>query len=72
MKKLIGAPMVVRSMSLETALTHTVSPTRDREVIRVDFTNDPLGIASALRRAFAAAANDRSDHDFEKLLSDLN
>ncbi len=72
MKKLIGPPMVVRSMRFETALTQSASLARDREVIRVDFDNDSLGIAAALRRAFAAAANDRSDHDFEKLLSELN
>ena len=45
---------------------------RDREPIIVDFPCDHLGIAAALRRAFAAAANDRSDHDFEELLSQLN
>ena len=44
----------------------------DRELIRVHFAQDKLGIAAALRQAFAAAAHDRSAHDFEKLLSELH
>lgn len=45
---------------------------RDREVILVDFACDRMGIAAALRQAFAEAANDRCDHDFEELLRKLN
>ena len=45
---------------------------RDREIIRVDFADDRIGITAALRRAFAEAATDRSTHDFEQLLSELN
>lgn len=48
------------------------SPSRDRDVIRVDFANDKLGIAATLRQAFAAAAQDPSTHDFDKLLRELD
>jgi hypothetical protein len=44
---------------------------RDRDLIRVDFAHDKLGIAAALRQAFAAAAHDKSTHDFERLLNEL-
>ena len=59
-------------MILQAAPDHCPAPTRDREVIRVDFTNDRLGIAASLRQAFAAAAYEQSTHDFEKLLSELD
>jgi len=59
-------------MSFEAALNRNPSPARDREVIRVGFASDTMGIAAALRQAFAAAANDRSEHDFEKLLKELH
>ena len=59
-------------MMLEDALSPMPEPQRDREVIRVDCANDKMGIAAALRQAFAAAANDRSDHDFDQLLRDLH
>jgi hypothetical protein len=58
-------------MTLDDANADT-PPCGDRELIRVHFAQDKLGIAAALRQAFAAAANDRSDHDFDKLLSELN
>lgn len=44
----------------------------DREVIRVDFQTAHPGIAAALRRAFNAAAEEPTDHDFEALLRRLN
>jgi hypothetical protein len=49
----------------------TCSTERDRELIRVDFANDKLGIAAALRQAFAAAAQESSTHDFDRLLNEL-
>ncbi len=58
-------------MNFETALTPSRSRNRDHEVIRIDFANDKLGIAAALRQAFAAAANEPGNRDFAKLLSDL-
>ena len=58
-------------MSLDAAVAQHPSPTRDREVIRVDFANDKLGIAASLRRAFAAAAHDQCTRDFDKLLREL-
>ena len=58
-------------MSMEAALTDHFAGSRDREPIRVEFPCDGHGIAAALRRAFTAAANDRSDHDFEELLRKL-
>ncbi|MDQ3144797.1 MAG: hypothetical protein M3Q57_07970 [Pseudomonadota bacterium] len=45
---------------------------RDRAPILIDFPCDRMGIAAALRQAFTDAANDRSNHDFEKLLNQLN
>ena len=59
-------------MNFEAAMTKTLLPIRDRELIRVDFANDKLGIAAALRQAFAAAAHEPTDIDFDKLLSDLH
>ena len=59
-------------MNFASACNESQPPTRDREVIRVDFAHDKLGIAAALRQAFAAAANDPCRHDFEKLLEELN
>ncbi|MCY7340114.1 MAG: hypothetical protein LH465_09245 [Sphingomonas bacterium] len=64
--------MVILLMILASASSDTALPACDREVIRVDFADDRMGIAAALRRAFHAAACARSDHDFEKLLRDLN
>ena len=45
---------------------------RDREVIRIDYMHDRAGIATALREAFAEAANDQSSCDLERLLRELN
>jgi len=59
-------------MNMEFAPHSRTVSSRDREVIRVDFADDRMGITAALRRAFAAAATDRSSHDFERLLSELN
>ena len=59
-------------MKLETALTERSTGSRDRDVIRVDFSCNPVDITTALRRAFAEAATDRSDQDFEDLLRALN
>ena len=59
-------------MTSQAALTDYRNGSRDREPIRVDFDCDHMGIAAALRRAFTAAANDRSDYDFEELLRQLN
>jgi len=59
-------------MSFEAAFAQTPSPARDREVIRVDFANDQLGIAASLRQVFSAAAHDECTHDFDKLLSELD
>ena len=58
-------------MSFEDALTQPCTRDRDRELIRVDVTHDKLGIAAALRQAFAAAAHDSSTHDFDRLLREL-
>jgi hypothetical protein len=58
-------------MNLEDALMSTCSTERDRELIRVDFANDKLGIAAALRQAFAEAAHEHSTHDFDRLLNEL-
>ena len=44
----------------------------DRKVIRVDFPSANDGITAALRRAFAAAAGEPCDRDFEELLRRLN
>jgi hypothetical protein len=59
-------------MTVKAALAQTPSAARDREVIRLDFPNDKLGIAASLRRAFAAASQDECTRDFEKLISELN
>jgi hypothetical protein len=59
-------------MNFEAAMTKTSTPIRDRELIRVDFAHDKLGIAAALRQAFAAAAQEPADIDFDKLLSELH
>ena len=59
-------------MSTQTALANYSSPSRDREVIRVDMTNDKACIAESLRRAFAAAAHDQCTRDFDKLLAELD
>lgn len=64
--------MVVPAMRAQAAMSPNPSPGRDREVIRVDFCNDKMGIAASLRQAFAAAAHDQCTHDFEKLLSELD
>jgi hypothetical protein len=55
-------------MTFEDAISETSPQTGDREPIRIQFAHDKLGIAAALREAFAAAANDRSDHDFGQQL----
>ena len=52
--------------------SHAAIRKGDREVIRVDFADDRMGIAAALRQAFTAASCDHSDHDFDKLLSELH
>jgi hypothetical protein len=44
----------------------------DRTVIRVDFPSANDGITAALKRAFAAAAGEPCDRDFEELLRRLN
>jgi hypothetical protein len=59
-------------MTSEAAFTMNSPIVRDRELIQLDFSNDKLGIAAALRQAFTAAADDHSDCDFDKLLNDLN
>lgn len=59
-------------MTLEDAFSKKSEATGDREPIRLQFAQDKMGIAAALREAFAAAANDRSDHDFDQLLRQLN
>ena len=59
-------------MNFEAAIAQSPSPKRDREVIRVDFADDKLGIAASLRQAFATAAHDQCTRDFEKLLSELD
>ena len=45
---------------------------RDREVIRIDHSDDRMGIAAALRRAFEGAAAEPCDRDFEELLRQLH
>ena len=44
----------------------------DRKVIRVQVPQSHSGITAALRRAFEAAANEPSEHDFAALLARLN
>jgi hypothetical protein len=44
----------------------------DRKMIRVQVPQSHSGITAALRRAFEAAANEPSDHDFAALLARLN
>ena len=44
----------------------------DRRIIQVDIPPAHAGITAALRRAFAAAAHEPSDHDFADLLRKLN
>ena len=44
----------------------------DRELIRVELPLSHAGITAALRRAFRAAAEEPSDHDFAALLARLN
>jgi hypothetical protein len=59
-------------MTLEDAIANKPACVGDREPIRLQFTQDKMGIAAALRQAFTAAAHDKSDHDFEQLLSELH
>lgn len=59
-------------MSPGATFAHDQGPPRDREVIRISTCNDALGIAESLRRAFCAASQDDSTHDFEKLINELN
>lgn len=59
-------------MSTQTANPPSMPSLRDRELIRIDFPNDRMGITAALRRAFCEAAGERSTHDFDKLLSELD
>ncbi|HXH00392.1 MAG TPA: hypothetical protein VNI79_08275 [Sphingomicrobium sp.] len=55
------------------AVSHpAMASSRDRDLIRIEFPDDRMGITAALRQAFAEAANERSTHDFDKLLSELN
>jgi hypothetical protein len=44
----------------------------DRRIIRVDIPPTHAGIAAALRKAFAAAAEEPSDRDFAEILRQLN
>lgn len=60
------------AMTYEVAFAKPSSPARDREVIRIDFSNDRLGIAESLRQAFAADPCEEPTHDFEKLIDELN
>jgi len=59
-------------MSIQAASHPPMSSSRDREPIRIDFPDDRLGITAALRRAFCEAASERSTHDFDRLLSELD
>jgi hypothetical protein len=43
-----------------------------QKMIRVDVPQSHSGITAALRRAFEAAANEPSEHDFAALLARLN
>ncbi len=44
----------------------------DRRIIRVDIPPTHAGIAAALRKAFAAAAEEPCDRDFAEILRQLN
>lgn len=44
----------------------------DRRIIRVDIPHAHAGITAALRRAFAAAADEPCDRDFDALIRALN
>jgi hypothetical protein len=46
--------------------------TMDRKIIRIDIPPAHAGITAALRRAFAASAEEPSDRDFAELLRQLN
>ena len=59
-------------MTYEDAFSEKPAASGDREPIRLRLSHDKMGIAAALREAFAAAACDRSDHDFDQLLRQLN
>lgn len=59
-------------MTPKAAIAHRPPMDRDREVIRLDFPNDKLGIAQSLRQAFAAASEDECGRDFEALINELN
>lgn len=59
-------------MNFEVATATLSASQRDSDVIRVDFADDKLGIAAALRQAFASAAQDQCTRDFEKLLAELD
>ena len=60
------------AMTFEVALARCPSLTRDRDIIRVDFSNDKLGIANSLRQAFAASAQEQCTYDFDELLAELD
>jgi len=59
-------------MRTQTAPLPTSASSRDRDLIRVAYPDDHMGITAALRRAFADAASERSAHDFDKILRDLH
>ena len=56
----------------EAASRHIMAPPSERHLIRIDMVQDKFGVSAALRRAFAADANDASEHDLERLLNDLH
>ena len=59
-------------MKFEPTKNSTEAVEVDRTVIRVDFPSASDGITAALRRAFAAAAGEPCNRDFEGLLRRLN
>ncbi len=59
-------------MRVQAAFADDNASMRDREVIRIDCASDAMGIAAALRRAFAEPRDEVCAPDFEDLLLKLN
>jgi hypothetical protein len=59
-------------MKSEPNLSAVTDVNMDRRIIRVDIPPAHAGITAALRRAFAAAADEPCDRDFDELIRALN
>jgi hypothetical protein len=67
----LGSFALLMKMERESVLSSELN-SMDRQVIRVDMPPTHAGITAALRRAFAAAAQEPCDRDFADLLRRLN